>query len=99
MRLLFLESMTFLVTTIIRNLLDEVEPSYIFPLFTFIFDGLNDCAILDEFRSFNNNLLIALDGTQYYSSNTLTVFIAIIVVKRIIKMALSLIAIMRSWQR
>ncbi len=55
----------------IRKLLDEVEPSYIFPLFTFILDGLNDCGYLDEFRSFNNNLLIALDGTQYYSSNSI----------------------------
>ena len=55
----------------IRNLLDEVDPSYIFPLFTFIFDGLKDCGYLDEFRSFNNNLLIALDGTRYYSSNSI----------------------------
>jgi len=55
----------------IRNLLDKVEPSYIFPLFAFIFDGLKACGYLDEFRSFNNNLLIALDGTQYYSSNSI----------------------------
>jgi hypothetical protein len=56
----------------IRKLLDEVHPSYIFPLFNFILDGLNDCGYryLDEFRSFNNNLLIALDGTQYYSSTS-----------------------------
>ena len=54
----------------IRKLLDEVHPYYIFPLFNFILDGLNDCGYLDEFRSFNNNLLIALDGTQYYSSNS-----------------------------
>lgn len=55
----------------IRKLLDEVDPYYIFPLFTFIFDGLNDCGMLDQLRSFNNNLLIALDGTQYYSSNNI----------------------------
>jgi hypothetical protein len=54
----------------IRKLLDEVHPSYIFPLFNYIFDGLNACGYLDEFRSFNNNLLIALDGTQYYSSSS-----------------------------
>jgi hypothetical protein len=55
----------------IRNLLDEVHPSYIFPLFNFIFQGLNDCGMLEELRSFNNNLLIALDGTRYYSSNNI----------------------------
>lgn len=55
----------------IRNLLDKVPPSYIFPLFNFIFDGLNDCGYLDELRSFNNNLLIALDGTRYYSSTNI----------------------------
>jgi hypothetical protein len=55
----------------IRKLLDKVDPSYIFPLFTFIFNGLKACGYLDEFRSFNNNLLIALDGTQYYSSNSI----------------------------
>ena len=55
----------------IRKLLDQVDPSYIFPLFTYIFDGLKACGYLDEFRSFNNNLLIALDGTLYYSSNNI----------------------------
>jgi hypothetical protein len=55
----------------IRKLLDKVDPSYIFPLFTFIFNGLKACGYLDEFRSFNNNLLIALDGTQYYSSSSI----------------------------
>lgn len=55
----------------IRHLLDEVHPSYIFPLFNFILDGLNDCGILDELRSFNNNLLIALDGATYYSSDSI----------------------------
>ena len=40
----------------IRKLLDEVDPSYIFPLFTFIFDALNDCGCLDEFRSLGYHL-------------------------------------------
>jgi hypothetical protein len=55
----------------IRNLLDEVHPSYMFPLFKFILDGLNDCGMLDELRSFNNNLLIAMDGATYHSSNSI----------------------------
>lgn len=53
----------------IRDLLDEVHPSYIFPMFSFIFKGLDISGCLDPFRSVNNNLLIALDGTHYFSSD------------------------------
>ena len=53
----------------IRDLLDEVSPTYVFPVFRYIFNTLNQIEYLDSFRSFNENLLIALDGTQYYSSN------------------------------
>lgn len=55
----------------IRNLMDEIDPSYIYEMFNFILDGLNSSGYLDEFRSFNNNLLVALDGTRYYSSNSI----------------------------
>lgn len=55
----------------IRYLLDEVAPSYIAPMFSYILDGLNDSGYLDEFRSFNHNLLVALDGTGHFSSHTL----------------------------
>jgi hypothetical protein len=55
----------------IRSLLDEVAPHYVFPLFSYIFVSLNQSGYLDEeFRSFNNNLLVGLDGTQYFSSAT-----------------------------
>ena len=47
----------------IRDLMDVVHPSYVFPMFSYIFDGLNALGYLEEFRSINNNLLIALDGT------------------------------------
>jgi hypothetical protein len=53
----------------IRDLSDEVHPSYVFSMFPFILDGINAAGYLDPFRSVNNNLLIALDGTQYFSSN------------------------------
>jgi len=53
----------------IRDLLDEVHPSYVFPMFDYIVDGLNTSGYLNNFRSFNNNLLLAFDGTQYFSSN------------------------------
>lgn len=53
----------------IRTLLDGVAPFYLFSLFFYIFDSLNKSGYLDdEFRSFNNNILIGLDGTQYFSS-------------------------------
>jgi hypothetical protein len=56
----------------IRNLLDAVPPVFVFPVFSYIFDVLNKSGYLDEeFRSFNNNILIALDGTQYFSSKSI----------------------------
>ncbi len=55
----------------IRDLMDVVHPSYVFPMFSYIFDGLNTLGYLEEFRSINNNLLIALDGTQYFSSQNI----------------------------
>jgi hypothetical protein len=55
----------------IRNLLDEVDPAYVSPVFSYVFNGLNDAGYLDIFRSYNGNLLIALDGTQYFSSKSI----------------------------
>jgi hypothetical protein len=56
----------------IRNLLDGVPPVFVFPIFSYIFDVLNKSGYLDEeFRSFNNNILIGLDGTQYYCSRSI----------------------------
>lgn len=52
----------------IRNLLDPVPPSAIFPLFADIVDGLRDFGYLEAYRSVNGDLLVALDGTQYFSS-------------------------------
>lgn len=55
----------------IRNLLDEVPPAKVFPMYSYILDELNQRGYLDQFRSYNNNLLVALDGTQYFSSNNI----------------------------
>jgi len=56
----------------IRNLLDAVAPDFVFPVFSYIFNVLNKSGYLDEeFRSFNNNIVISLDGTQYFSSKTI----------------------------
>jgi hypothetical protein len=53
----------------IRDLMDEVSPSHVTHVFTYIFDGLEKSGHLDPFRSYNDNLLLAFDGTQYFSSN------------------------------
>jgi len=47
----------------IRDLLDEVEPALVFPVFYEIFKVLKQNNHLSRFFSFKNNLLIALDGT------------------------------------
>lgn len=58
-----------LSTSHICRLMDAVAPSYIYPVFQTILDGLNSCGILSDFRSYSKNLVVALDGTGYFSSN------------------------------
>ena len=53
----------------IRNLMDEVEPSNVHPVYHYIFNGIKDSGHLDAFRSYGKNLLCALDGTYFFSSN------------------------------
>lgn len=52
----------------IRDLLDESPPERIFPIFEEILRVLEDGQKLSEFRSFSGNLLMALDGTEYFGS-------------------------------
>lgn len=55
----------------IRDVGDGVPPAYVFPVFIRIIDGLKNIGYLDTLRSYNNNLLCALDATQYFSSNNI----------------------------
>lgn len=55
----------------IRSLLDPVEPSAVYPMFPFILKGLQQAGIVDSYRSLHQTVLLALDGTQYFSSQTL----------------------------
>lgn len=60
----------------IRNLLDTIPASLFHPVFRFCVEGLCPTGILDSFRmqeggSLMGNLLIAIDGTGYYSSQKL----------------------------
>jgi len=52
----------------IRSLLDAVEPAAVYPLFDFVFDGFQRSGVIDSFRAIDHRLLLALDGTQYFSS-------------------------------
>lgn len=51
----------------IRTLLDAVDPKTVFPLFDFIFEGFKRSGVIDTFRAADGRLLLALDGTQYFS--------------------------------
>lgn len=52
----------------IRNLMDTVSPETLFPLFNTVFQGLMKTGKLDTFKVLDEQLLVALDGTEYYSS-------------------------------
>ena len=43
----------------------------VYPLFDFIFDGLQRSGVIDSFHMADHRLLPALDGTQYFSSQIL----------------------------
>lgn len=53
----------------IRNLLDAVKPERVFLVFEEILQVLEQEQPLSGFRSFANNLLMALDGTEYFGSS------------------------------
>ena len=52
----------------IRSLLDTVPAGLISPVFDQTFTMLQETNVVEEFRSFNDNLLIAFDGTWFFSS-------------------------------
>jgi hypothetical protein len=52
----------------IRNLLDPVPPEELYSVFRNILAALEKDGTLAQFRDFKDNLLVTLDGTQYFSS-------------------------------
>lgn len=52
----------------IRGLLDAVSPKFLTPMYRIIFQRLEQMGMLDQIRSHANSLLIAMDGTEYFSS-------------------------------
>jgi len=55
----------------IRTLLDGVAPSELEPVFHEIWTALEQSGALDEFRSLDGQLLVALDGTHYFASQAI----------------------------
>jgi hypothetical protein len=52
----------------IRNLLDPLEPSWMGGEYWRLFGALKEGKFLDKFRSYEDQLLVLLDGTEYFSS-------------------------------
>ncbi|NEO74611.1 MAG: hypothetical protein F6K52_35435 [Moorea sp. SIO3H5] len=55
----------------IRTLLDPCAPQTLFPVFEEILQQLEQTNTLERFRAFNDTLLVAMDGTEYFSSQTI----------------------------
>jgi len=55
----------------VRTLLDPIAPSYLDPVFVEVFEGLEQHRMLAHFRVLGDQLLVALDGTNYFSSKAI----------------------------
>lgn len=55
----------------IRKLLAPIAPTYLDPVFVAIFKGLEQRHMLTHFRALGDQLLVALDGTTYFSSQAI----------------------------
>jgi hypothetical protein len=55
----------------IRTLLDATDPAAVRPLFSYLFKGLEQSGRVDAHRSIGGALLLALDGTEYFSSQAI----------------------------
>ncbi|BBL77348.1 hypothetical protein [Methylomagnum ishizawai] len=55
----------------IRALLDATPPERLGPVYAFLFDALARAGVVDTYRSPGGALLLALDGTEYFSSQAI----------------------------
>ena len=55
----------------VRNLLDPVSPEHLQPVYRQTFLALEQTEVLKRRRSFANQLLVAIDGTEYFSSKNI----------------------------
>lgn len=56
----------------IRNLLDPVPPSTLFPVMSGIGNTLYEQGYIDSYRSIGNTFLVVLDGTDFFSSQNIS---------------------------
>ena len=54
----------------VRKLLDPIAPSHLDPVFVEVFERLEQHRMLAHFRVLGDQLLVAMDGTTYFSSKT-----------------------------
>jgi len=55
----------------IRSLLDPITPRQLYPVFDEIVLALEQSGQLEQFRVFNEQLLVSMDGTSYFSSKAI----------------------------
>ncbi|MDZ7970859.1 MAG: ISNCY family transposase [Nostoc sp. DedSLP03] len=55
----------------IRNILDEIAASELFRVFTWVYQALHRGGYLKPYHCLGSHLLVALDGTQYFNSQTI----------------------------
>lgn len=55
----------------IRSLLDPITPRHLYPLFEEIVLVLEQAGQLEQFRVLNEQLLVSMDGTSYFSSKAI----------------------------
>jgi len=55
----------------IRNLLDPVSAETISPVYREILSGLQQSGKINEFRVLDNTILVAIDGVEYFNSQTI----------------------------
>jgi hypothetical protein len=54
----------------LRHRLDSTAPHPVTPVFSYLFQALNQAGVIDRYRAVNQTLRLALDGTAYCSSHT-----------------------------
>jgi hypothetical protein len=59
-------------TNQIRNLLDTVPSSELYPLLNELNNLVYEAGLLDGFHFLNNQLLVAMDGTDFFSSSKIS---------------------------
>lgn len=51
-----------------RNILDEIGAEVLFPIFNWVYQALQAKGYLTSYQCLGGHLLVALDGSEYFSS-------------------------------